>query len=235
MRLKTLELGARVAVSLFAVTLLGALISAELNVYNSLGGTMNVSAVKSKYAGSLLVGSMWGSMYEHVTEDESIVIVEDWIAAGATQEGYEESVKAVMEEDCTDCHSKTSTMTDAMTSMPLTSFEEVKELTALGLPAGKLIRQLHIHIFALGVILLTLGMLLSITDIAPGWKLLLPVAGFLGLWMDTTGWVLGAFGEWAAWLIVSGGGTLAASVAAMSVLVLLDCWIRVPLLGRDPE
>lgn len=235
MRLKTLERGGRLAVSLFAVTLLGALASAELLILYSLGGTMSVEKVKAKYAGSLLVSSMHGSMYEYVTEDESIAIVERWIAAGSTEAGYEDGVAAVMEEDCTNCHSKTSTMTDAMPSMPLTSFEDVVKLAARGLPSGKLLMQLHVHAFALATILVVLALLFCAADIAPAWKVLLPLAGFVGLWLDTAGWILGSFGEWAAWFIVCGGGLLAAAIAVMSLVVLLDCWMRVPVLGRDPQ
>jgi hypothetical protein len=233
-RLKTLELGGRLAVTLFAVTLLGALLSAELLILYSLGGTMSVDKVKAKYTGSLLVSAMRGSMYEHVTEDESIAIVERWIAAGATKAGYEDGVSVVMEEDCTDCHSKTSTMTDAMPSLPLTSHAEVAKFAARGLPGGKLLMQLHVHAFALGTILLVLALVFCAADIAPVWKVVLPLAAFVGLWLDTAGWVFGSFGDWAAWFIVGGGGLLAASIAAMSVVVLLDCWIKVPVIGRNP-
>ena len=235
MRLKTLELGGRLAVTLFAVTLLGALASAELLILHSMGGDMSVDKVKAKYAGSLLVSAMRGSMYEHVTEDESIAIVERWIAGGATEAGYGEGVADVMDEDCTNCHSKDSTMTEAMPGMPLTTFEEVEKLSARGLPGGKLLMQLHVHAFALGTILLVLALVFCAADIAPLWKVVLPVTAFLGLWLDTAGWIFGSFGEWAAWFIVGGGGLLAASIAAMSAVVLLDCWIKVPLIGRSPE
>jgi len=234
MRLKTLELGGRLAVTLFAVTLLGALASAELLILHSLGGTMGIDKVKAKYTGSLLVSSMRGSMYEHVTEDESIAIVERWIAGGATQAGYADGVADVMDEDCTNCHSKDSTITEAMPGMPLTSHEDVVKLAARGLPGGKLLMQLHVHAFALGTILLVLALVFCAADIAPVWKVVLPVAAFVGLWLDTAGWLLGSFGEWAAWFIVAGGGLLAASIAAMSAVVLLDCWIRVPVIGRAP-
>ena len=234
MRLKTLELGGRLAVTLFSVTLLGALASAELLILHSLGGDMGIDKVKAKYAGSLLVSAMHGSMYEHVTEDESIAIVERWIAGGATEAGYEDGVADVMEEDCTDCHSKSSTMTEAKPGMPLTTHEEVVELTARGLPSGKLLMQLHVHAFALATILLVLALVFCAADIAPLWKVVLPVTSFAGLWLDTAGWVFGSFGEWAAWFIVSGGGLLAASIAAMSAVVLLDCWIKVPVIGRTP-
>jgi len=232
MRLKTLHVGGRLAVSLFAITLLGALASAELLMLYSLGGAVSVDKVKAKYAGSLLVSSMYGSMYEYVTEDESIKIVEDWIAAGTTEQGYEDAVKAVMEEDCTKCHSKSSTMTDAMPGMPLTSFEETKKLTVRGLPSGKLLMQLHVHAFALATVLLVLTLLFSAADIALVWKVLLPVVAYLGLWMDFAGWLLGSVGEWAVWFIMGGGGLLAATIAAMSVVILLDPWMKVPVLGR---
>jgi hypothetical protein len=235
MRLKALDLGGRLAVTLFAATLLGALATAELLIIYSLGGTMSIDQVKAKYTGSLLVSAMRGSMYEHVTEDESIAIVERWIAAGATEAGYtDEGVVDVMDEDCTDCHSKGSTMSDAMPSLPLTTFEEVAELAAPGLPAGKLLMQLHVHAFALGTILLVLALVFCAADIAAVWKVLLPVVGFVGLWLDTAGWVFGAFGDWAAWFIVVGGGLLAAAIAAMAAVVLLDCWMKVPVIGRNP-
>ena len=235
MRLKTLDLGGRLAVTLFAATLLGALASAELLILHSLGGTMGVDKVKAKYTGSLLVSAMRGSMYEHVTEDESIAIVERWIAGGASEAGYaDDGVADVMEEDCTNCHSKDSTMSEAMPSMPLTSYEEVAKLAAPGLPAGKLLMQLHVHAFALGTILLVLALLFCAADIAAVWKVVLPVVGFAGLWLDTAGWVFGSFGSWAAWFIVTGGGLLAAGIAAMSTVVLLDCWIKVPVIGKNP-
>lgn len=234
MRLKALELSGRVTVTLFAVTLLGALLSAELLIFHSLGGSMSIDKVKAKYTGSLLVSAMHGSMYEYVTEDESIAIVERWIADGATEAGYEDGVVQVMEEDCTNCHSKSSTMTDAMPSMPLDSYEWTAKLAERGLPGGKLLMQLHVHAFALGVILLVLSLLFCATDIASVWKVALPLVGFAGLWLDTAGWVFGSFGEWAAWFIVGGGGLLAAAIAAMSFIVLLDCWIKVPVIGRAP-
>jgi len=234
MRIKSLPLGGRLAVSLFTLTMLAALLAAELLVHNILGGDLSVDSVKAKYAGSLLVGSMHGQMYEYVTEDESIAIVERWIAAGATEQGYkEDGVRDVMEEDCTNCHSKTSTMTDAMPSMPLTSYADVKKLAARGLPTGKLLMQLHVHAYTLGVILLVLGLLLAAADVASFWKVLLPLVAFAGLWIDTAGWILGRVGEWAAWLIMGGGGLLAAGIAAMAGIVLLDCWMRVPLIGRE--
>jgi hypothetical protein len=234
LRLKDLAAGGRLAVSLFCITVLAALVSATFLVVQSTGSSslVDIDAVKQKYTQSLLVGAMWGSMYEYVTEDESIHIVERWIAAGTPQDLYEAEVKAVMAEDCTNCHSRSSTMTRAVPSMPLTSFEDVVAFTPRGLPDGKLLRGLHFHLFGIGTALLALGVLLAVTDLAGFWKVVTPLAGFVGLWLDTGGWVAGRFTEAAAYMIVAGGTLVNASLGAMAVLVLLDCWVRIPFVSR---
>lgn len=234
MKLKTLGASARVVVSLFCLTVAAALLSSLLLIQHSTGsdGVFDPAAVKAKYAGSQLVSSMRGSMYEYVTEDESIAIVERWIQAGATREGYEQGVAAVMQEDCTSCHSRTSTMTDAFPELPLTSYEDVKAQSGQGLPTGKLLSQLHTHLFAIGTVVLALGLLLSMAEVFTFLKVLLFLGGFVGLWIDTAGWVLGKQFEWAAWMVMGGGGLMSASIAAMAVVVLLDCWIKVPVIGR---
>ncbi len=234
MRLKQLAVGARLAASLYALTVLAALLSALLLMQYSTGSQslVDVGAVKQKYTGSLLVSAMWGSMYKHVTEDESIAKVERWIAAGRTQEGYEAEVRAVMEEDCTNCHSRTSTMTDAAPGMPLTSYEDVLALSTRGLPDGKLLGSLHTHLFAIGTVLLALSLLMSCSDLQRVWSVLLIAVGFAGLWLDTGGWVLGRSSESAVWLIIAGGAMTSGALAAMAVVVVLDCWIRIPLFSR---
>lgn len=235
MRLKNLDPGGRIAVTLFALTLLAALASAEILIFHSLGYELSVDKVKAKYTGSLLVSAMWGSMYEYVTEDESIVVVERWIAAGATEEGYDDGVAQVMDEDCTNCHSRTSTMSEAMPSMPLTSYEDTKALTRRGLPPGKLLLQVHVHAFALATILAVLALMFCAADIFGIWKVLGPVVGYAGLWLDSAGWIFGTIGEWAAWLIIIGGGLLAAAIAGMAVVVVIDCWAKVPIIGKLPD
>lgn len=235
MRLKQLETSGRVAVSLFAITILSALLAALSLMQHSTAskGLVDVQAVKDKYAGVLIISAMRGSMYKHVTEDESIAKVERWIAEDMSEEAYESEVKSVMEEDCVNCHSRTSEMTDAIPGMPLTSYEDVVTYTMRGLPTGKLLKALHTHLFAIGTVLLALSLLLASTDLHGVWKVLLTLTGFVGLWLDTGGWVLGRISESAAWLTIGGGALTSGSIAAMALLVLLDCWIKVPLLSRS--
>lgn len=235
MRLKRLPVGGRLAVSLFALTVLYALLASMLLIVHSTGSTavVDLEAVKNKYARNMLTGAMWGSMYEHVTEDESIRTVERWVAAGKPRDLYDSEVAAVMKEDCTNCHSRASTMTKAMPGIPLTSYEDVVAAATQGLPDGALLKGLHFHLFGIGTTLVALGLLLAFSGLGGFWKAVLPLAGFAGLWLDTTGWIVGRFSEAAAYMIVSGGALMSSSIAAMAVLVLLDCWIAVPVIGGD--
>jgi len=59
------------------------------------------------------------------------------------------------------------------------------------------------------------------------------LVGFAGLWVDTAGWIVGRVTEQAAWMIIGGGAMMNGALGAMAVLVLLDCWLLVPLLSED--
>lgn len=97
-----------------------------------------------------LVRSMRTTMYEFVSEDESIDAVAEWIAKGRTLEGYEESVKPIMLEDCTKCHSRTSTQTYAIQWMPLTTYEDNLSLSYAGIES----RQFRINVSGLLMLVL---------------------------------------------------------------------------------
>jgi len=80
-----------------------------------------------------LVRSMETTMYEFVTEDESIDDVREWVANGWDQQTYHNVIAPLMKEDCTKCHSTGSTMTYAVISLPLTDFESVKSMGREGI------------------------------------------------------------------------------------------------------
>ena len=65
-------------------------------------------------------------MYEYVADDEEIDIVGKWINNGAKNDAFfKEEVLTIMEYDCQNCHSETSTMSEAAPDKPLTSYEEI--------------------------------------------------------------------------------------------------------------
>jgi len=106
-----------------------------------------------------LVRAMRTTMYEFVTYDESIDLVAGWIEAGAPKEQYAADIKPIMQEDCTKCHSSSSTMTYAIPEMPLTRYDDVVSLT----DSGILSRQFRINMS--GVLMLAVFALVWVTSL----------------------------------------------------------------------
>lgn len=96
---------------------------------------------------------MQTTMYEFVTEDESIDDVRQWVENGWDQDTYNTVIAPLMKEDCTKCHSAGSTMTYAINSLPLTDYDSVKGLSQ----EGVLSRQFRIN--STGVVM---GLLFSV-------------------------------------------------------------------------
>lgn len=104
-----------------------------------------------------LVRSMRTNMYEFVSEDESIDVIREWIAAGAQQNRFESEIKPILKEDCTKCHNRTSTMTYAIPSMPLSYYEDVLVFAGKGISS----RQFRINMSGLSMLLILLIIWLS--------------------------------------------------------------------------
>ncbi|AQS38635.1 FAD-binding domain/Ferric reductase NAD binding domain/Ferric reductase like transmembrane component [Shewanella psychrophila] len=92
-----------------------------------------------------LVRSMQTTMYEFVSEDESIDLVANWITQGASHDRYLSEIKPLLKEDCTCCHSKGSSQTWAVPDLSLTQYNEVLRWTDSGLAS----KQLKINISGL--------------------------------------------------------------------------------------
>ena len=97
-----------------------------------------------------LVRSMKTTMYEFVSEDESIDEVSKWINNGMPKDDYHEIIKPIMKEDCSKCHSASSTMTYAIPTLPLSYYSEVSSLGNEGIYS----RQFRINICGIVMLLL---------------------------------------------------------------------------------
>jgi hypothetical protein len=123
-------------------------------------------------------------------------------------------------------------MTDAMTSLPLTTYDEVKALTNKGIPWSKVAVQTHTHLFAVSMMAFILSMLLAMTQTLDWIKNMLICAAFFGLWGDVLFWTLAKFVGFVGYLVPMTGGLLISGLGAMAVLVLLNCWVKVPLISK---
>lgn len=235
MMIKALNPAARIALSGFCLSVLMGLAYAMLAISMSVTGGKtlipSLDKVQQKYAGIMIVSAMRGSMYEHVSEDESIDAVQQWVEAGAPEDTYDSHIAEIMDTDCTNCHSVDSTMTEAIPSMPLTRYEEVLATTSRGQPWSKIAVQTHTHLFAISALIMMLAIALSYTQTHNWVKYLLISSAFIGLWGDTLSWTLAKYVAFAGYLIPFTGALLTGSIAAMAMIVLLDCWVKVPLIA----
>ncbi|ROS05457.1 NAD(P)H-flavin reductase [Sinobacterium caligoides] len=99
-----------------------------------------------------VVRSMRTTMYEFVSEDESIDDVIDWIDQGRPEQMFHDVIRPIMKEDCTKCHSASSTMTYAIPSLPLSYFDDVVALSQRGIYS----RQFRINVCGLLMLLMLL-------------------------------------------------------------------------------
>jgi len=237
MDIKSLNLASRLAISGLCLSILYGILYAALAISLSTTGQIaqipSLATVQQKYAGIAIVSAMKGSMYDEVSDDEYIEVVENWVEVGSPEALYNSDIAPIMDEDCTNCHSTGSTMTDAITSLPLTTYDEVKAWTTKGIPWSKLAVETHTHLFAISMMVFILAMLLSMTHIFNWLKYALISAAFLGLWGDVLFWTLAKFVGVVGYLIPLTGGLLISAIGTMAVVVLLDCWFKVPLISKD--
>ena len=186
MNIKSLNQASKFAITAFCLSVLYGILYAGMAISISTTGQTaaipSLDNVQQKYGGIAIVSAMNGSMYDEVSDDEYIDIVKQWVQSGASEDVYDADIAPIMDEDCTDCHSSSSTMTDAMTSMPLTSFEEVLKLTVRGQPWSKLAIETHTHLFSIGMMALVLGLMVAMTGILEWAKTASIAVTFLGLW-----------------------------------------------------
>ncbi|MEH6472303.1 MAG: hypothetical protein V7752_13730 [Halopseudomonas sp.] len=92
---------------------------------------------------SRLTGAMRDNMYQHVADDKEIDAVEQWISDGRKNDAvFAETIKPIMKENCSKCHSTSSTMTKGFKELPLTTYEEIVAFTKLA-PADSSCLECH--------------------------------------------------------------------------------------------
>lgn len=235
MRLNTLNFYSKLGISGFLITIiLGSLSAATLVglVYSSSDSGFNIpeiAKVKAKYSESLLVGSMKTSMYQYVTLDEDIDVIDKWIKNGALEdEFFRDEVMYIIEADCQKCHSRTSTMTGAIPSIPLSNYEDIIVFSEKGYSWTAMAKTAHIHLFGIALVLALLTLIFSISQYLGIIKGVLITAAWLSLWLDISAWWLAKFSSSFAYLIVVSGSIEIMTIIIICLLSLFDLWLVIP-------
>jgi hypothetical protein len=235
MRLHRLNVQARLGLSGFLITvILGALSAATLIglVYSQHESGFNIpemDKVKARYSDSMLVGAMKTSMYKYVVDDADIAIVSQWINEGARKDAFfEEEVMPIIEADCLKCHSRSSKMSGAITSMPFSDYDDLLKYTEKGYTWTHMAKTAHIHLFGISVFLVIVSLAMAFSAYAGPIKTLLISLGWVALWLDISAWWLAKFADQFAYLIAVAGTLEIGAIVSMSGLCLLNMWIKLP-------
>ena len=231
MNIQQLNRPAKTAISLFLLFIIVATISSVILLGLSLTGEKKglniptVTQLKNKYATPELLGSMRGSMYEYVTEDGDIDLVDHWIKNGAKKEDADyETIAEIVSLDCADCHSKSSTMSKAIPSLPLENYEQIKSHTDSGYSWKTMSKQAHIHMYGISMFLIMVTLIFAYTTYRESIRITLICTSFIGAFLDIFSWWFSKYYPGLVYMIYIMGGILVSSILLMSFLILINLW-----------
>ena len=164
-----------------------------------------------------------GSMQQYLPTEQDKIAIEEWIAAGRTQEGYLE-IQHIFEEHCISCHPY-----DERPDYPLENYEEVYAAAEpdKGPPIGRLARHTHFHAFGMGIFSLLLGLVFSFSSFRPSIRTLVCALPFVAMLIDITSWWLTKLvSPIFAYTVFLGGMLMGLAFAIIILGAFYDMWLR---------
>jgi len=172
-------------------------------------------------SGSRLEAAIRGPMSGYIDKASRDKIV-TWLGAGATKNDYEKIVLPIISERCLGCHSPQSGL-----DIPnLSTYETIQEVTAIdtGMSLHSLMKVSHIHLFGVGLILLSVGMIFRRVEMRTWLKATLIVLPFAAIFVDILAWFLTKWDPIYAYIIVISGAVLGLSLAGQIFSSLYQMW-----------
>jgi hypothetical protein len=170
---------------------------------------------------TVLEGAIDGSMKEYFPSEQDYQATKQWIAAGATEQGFER-VRPIFEQSCDVCHSADMAVGDVV----LVTYQDTGKYLQqdTGKSVNRLVALSHTHLLPTLSAIFILVFIFSFSRYADWAKGLVMVLSLLAIVADIGSWWLAKFFAWAAPLVILGGISLALSFAVLIVLSLVDMW-----------
>lgn len=176
-------------------------------------------------SGTKLESALNGPMQGMAPESERLEILK-WIHDGATQEGYDSHIKAIMDTRCIACHNGSDP------SRPnLSNFDGVSKVVTHdeGASIGTLVRISHIHLFGITFIFYIVSSIFAHSYLRPLWlKCIVIVIPFITILMDIASWYLTKLWPSFAWMIIISGGMMGLSFATQWLTSMYQMWFYSP-------
>lgn len=165
-----------------------------------------------------------GSMAQFLPKPGDKEKVLSWIQDGAERDGFEATVKPIVDQNCVRCHNPNGLQRFA----PLTSYEQVMTVTQIdrGEPVSLWTRVAHTHIQSIALIFLVLGGAFSFTSIGTRVKVLVLVLPFVALLLDFGARLLAKVLPVSVYLMMAAGGLMGTMFGVMILVPLYEMWVK---------
>jgi len=184
-------------------------------------------------SGTRLEAAIRGPMSGFIQIDDRNEVMA-WLSGGASEADYVAKVEPILAKSCIACHNPAS----GQQIPDLTSYQGVREFARvdLGESLHTLMKLSHIHLFGIGILLLTIGLIFRLTVMRRWLKVTLIVVPFAAMFADILAWFLTKWDPVYAYVVVIGGAALGASMAVQIFVSLYQIWFlrQAEAVASDP-
>ena len=183
-------------------------------------------------SGTRLEAAIRGPMAPQLKTMEERNEIVDWLKSGETRMQFQKVVQPILQRDCLQCHSPKS----GLNIPDLSSYQNVMKVAHVdtGTSVAALVKLSHIHLFGIGLLLLSVGMIFRYAEM-PAWlKNSITITPFVAVFVDILAWYLTKWDPVYAYTVVVAGALLGLALAVQILVPLGQMWVwkRVNTPGR---
>jgi len=188
------------------------------NYYGNRSGSRLEAAIRGPMANQL----------KSINERNEIV---DWLKSGESKPQYQKVVQPILKQDCMQCHNPNS----GLKIPDLSNYQNVLNVAKVdtGASIGTLVKLSHIHLFGIGLLLLSVGMIFKSTELHPVVKNIITITPFFAVFADILAWYLTKWDPVYSYTIVVSGALLGLALAAQILIPLWQMWVTQHISGKD--
>jgi len=176
-------------------------------------------------SGTRLEAAIRGPMSGHLSILERHHVVA-WLKSGAPGRGFETTIRPILAKRCIRCHSPAS----GLKIPDLATYKGVLKVARVdtGVSLHSLMKISHIHLFGVGLVALTIGLIFRFTVLPPLFKYTLTLLPFAAIFVDILSWFLTKWDPVYAYTIFFSGVALGAAWAGQMLISLYQIWFLRP-------
>jgi hypothetical protein len=231
--LRTLETGPKVALSLFLILAGIGYLLGFFNIllhYQMVDGEpgLSLTDVQKTYYGSRdktkMEKAIDASMRGYLATENDYNTTKEWLADGATENGWDSDVKAIFDQSCNSCHSSGAQVAGVTTE----TYADVSNYLAqdTGKSIERLVHVSHSHVLATAPLIFILVLILFMTSFPMKFKSAVAIFSFCAVFLDIGSWWLAKLHPAFAVLVMIGGMTLGLSFGLLAVAPLYEMWLK---------